>query len=198
MLSATPGTKASKAAQNCSRMVSRSCRISWREPLQHDLRAGAQADGELLDRLALHHLIVACRQHQHRHADARREFFSADPLDRIQRGLQPADGRRLDSDLGRRLEHREVAQIALPVRRQSIALERLVVTIFGRVARHRTLAETEHRQPVGELAAQTRCDIGSPAILTIGAVKTMRVNQQPRLIAALNSTMAAIEWPSAK
>ena len=31
---------------------------------------------------------------------------------------------------------------------------------------------------------QSVCDIGNPAIFTIGAVMTMRVNQQPRLIAA--------------
>src|SRR4029077_4718025 len=29
----TPGMKASNAAQNCSRIESRSCRISWREAL---------------------------------------------------------------------------------------------------------------------------------------------------------------------
>jgi len=35
--------------------------------------------------------------------------------------------------------------------------------------------------------------MGRPAIFTIGAVITTRVNQQPRLVAALNSTMEAIE-----
>ena len=34
----------------------------------------------------------------------------------FERGLQPADGRRLDGELGRGLEHREIAHEALAVR----------------------------------------------------------------------------------
>jgi hypothetical protein len=48
------------------------------------------------------------------------------------------------------------------------------------------------------ICRHSRSGSGNPAILIIGAVMTMRVNQQPRLVAALNSTMADIEWASAK
>ena len=40
-------------------------------------------------------------------------------------------------------------------------------------------------------------DTGSPKSWIIGAVMTMRLNQQPRLVEALNNTVDAMEWASA-
>ena len=46
-------------------------------------------------------------------------------------------------------------------------------------------------------AETARGGIGKPTISSIGAVITMRENQHPRMVAALSSTVAPMEWASA-
>ena len=100
--------------------------------------------------------------------------------------------------LGRRFEHRQVAQEALAVGGQRIALERLARPIFRLAARHGALAQSEQSETIGQIARKASATSAGPAIFTIGAIITMRVNQQPRLVDALNSTVDAMEWASAK
>ena len=150
------------------------------------------AEGEVLDRLARHDLVVAGGKHQHRNADARREFLAADRLDGVERRLAAS----------RWSAPRRQAR-APPASTERLRMKRSRSEVSGclrngwscRYLSCRpapcSLAEAEHREPVGELPAEPGCGMGRPAIFNIGAVITMRLNQQPRLVAALNSTIAA-------
>ena len=67
-----PGMKASKAAQNCSRIASRSIRISCRAPGMTMACAGLEPGGEALGRRRGADRIGAGRDDQRRQADLRR------------------------------------------------------------------------------------------------------------------------------
>ncbi len=121
---------------------------------ENELRTGSEPRGKFFDRLARHDLVVACGEHQHRHADAGRKPIVSEERDSIERGLQPADGRRPDGKLRGRLQHRQIAQETLAVRGDRVPLELLLTCpVFLLVARHRPLAEAEQGEPVGNLFA---------------------------------------------
>ena len=193
---ARAGTKASKAAQNCSRIASRSCMISCRAPRSRICEPTLSLKEKVLHRLARDDLVLAGGEHQHRHANR---------------------GGNLSFSIAAMAATAACAPNRWSAARRQVRAPLRAPTHCGRSAHGRRSDgcrrnsgwpdspsfrpapcswRSRQREPVVR-AAGIDCDKGKLAIFSIGAVRTMRENQQPRLVAALSSTVAAMEWASA-
>ena len=146
-----PGTKASKAAQYCSRSRSRSIRISCRAPGDEHEGPGAEFPRQPLHRLDRDHLVERAGDQQDRRVDFCREGFVPRLGHRPAGRIEPAEGRHAHGDLRRLQRHLPVPLEADRVARQRVVVEFHVLDGHRVAAGHFEFAEAErgHQRGAG-------------------------------------------------